>query len=171
MAIDVNYRGMNLEVTDQDPENLEYFRYCAEGRFHLQRCAACALLRYPPGPSCYWCGEAKSVWTPVAGQGTVHSYTEVHHAIQPGFRSASPYALLVVDLDEQRGRPTEHEALRVVGNLADADGELASPDIVAKVGIGSRVEMVFTAISAEIALPNWKLSDQQTPGVVPWRMG
>ena len=33
--------------------------------------------------------------------------------------------VLLVDLDTQKGKPTEHEALRVVGNLVTPDGELA----------------------------------------------
>jgi hypothetical protein len=161
---------MNLEVTDQDPDNLAYFRFCAEGRFHLQRCAACRLLRYPPGPSCPWCGEMESAWSPVAGTGTVHSYTEVHHAIQPGFRSTTPYLVLIVELDEQSGAPTREHALRIAGNLVDEHGELATSSQVWEVGIGSRVEMVFTQVGPNIALPNWRLHSGRTGGVAPWRM-
>ena len=161
MAIDVPYRGLVLEVPDQDPDNLAYFAHCASGRFHLQRCTACGLLRYPPGPACYSCGHDASQWEPVPMTGTVHSYTEVRHAIQPGFRPATPYLVLVVDLDIQRGQPTEHDALRVVGNLVTADGELAAPELVAQVGIGSRVAMVFTPLTPAIALPNWRLDGEQ----------
>ena len=67
---------------------------------------------------------------PVEGKGTVHSYTEVHHAIQPAFKAHTPYLVLLVDLDTQKGKPTEHEALRVVGNLATPDGKLAPPEMV-----------------------------------------
>ena len=48
----------------------------------------------------------------------MHSYTEVHHAIQPAFREHTPYMVLLVDLDTQKGEPTPDEALRVIGNLA-----------------------------------------------------
>ena len=168
MAIEATYRGLNLEVADQDADNLAYFRHCASGVFHLQRCEACRLLRYPPGPGCPWCGSGASHWEPVPMRGTVHTYTEVHHAIQPGFRPASPYAVLIVDLDEQRGRPTTHEALRVVGNLVTPDGELAPPERVREVGIGSRVRMVFTSVGPEIALPNWTL-DARPDDSPPWR--
>ena len=74
----------------------------------------------------------------------MHSYTEVHHAIQPAFKAHTPYLILLVDLDTQKGKPTEHEALRVVGNLATPDGKLAPPEIVKTVGIGTRVRMVFS---------------------------
>ena len=167
MPVEANYMGMALEIGDEDSENRTYFRYCAQGRYHLQRCAACKLLRYPPGPSCYWCGSPDSHWDPVAPVGTVHSYTEVHHAIQPGFRAHTPYAVLIVDLDEQRGRPTGHEALRVVGNLVGPDGALADRDLLRQVGIGSAVAMTFTQLTPDIAIPNWTL--RVPGGLAPWR--
>ena len=67
---------------------------------------------------------------------TVHSYSEVHHAIQPAFRGKTPYLILLVDLDTQKGEPTPDEALRVVGNLTTPDGQLAPPELVQQVGIG-----------------------------------
>ncbi len=168
MTIEATYLGMPLEIADLDGENQAYFRFCAQGRYHLQRCAACKLLRYPPGPSCYWCGHADATWVPVGMEGTVHSYTQVHHAIQPGFKPFTPYAVLVVDLDEQLGVPSEHEALRVVGNLVTPDGVLAPPDAVGQVGIGSRVRMAFTPLAPEMALPNWTLAPQPA-GQAVWR--
>jgi uncharacterized OB-fold protein len=169
MPIEASYLGMKLTIGNEDIENRTYFGHCAQGRYHLQRCSACSLLRYPPGPSCYWCGSPESHWDPVSPTGTVHSYTEVHHAIQPGFKAYAPYAVLIVDLDEQRGHPTADEALRVVGNLVAPDGALAGPALVRQVGIGSVVEMTFTRLSAEIALPNWTLKIPD--GSVPWRAG
>ena len=70
----------------------------------------------------------------VEGKGAVHSYSEVHHAIQPAFRGNTPYLILLVDLDTQKGEPTPDEALRVVGNLATPDGQLAPPEMVRRVG-------------------------------------
>ena len=61
--------------------------------------------------------EPESTWRQVEGKGAVHSYTEVHHAIQPAFRDHTPYMVLLVDLDTQKGEPTPDEALRVIGNL------------------------------------------------------
>ena len=96
-----------------------------------------------------------SKWVPVEGKGTVHSYTEVHHAIQPAFRGHTPYLVLLVDLDTQKGKPTEHEALRVVGNLVTPDGKLAPPELVGRVGIGTRVRMVFSDVAPGLSLPQW----------------
>ena len=45
MAIRAPYLGMPLDLNDLDVENLAYFKHCAAHDFHLQRCAACGLLR------------------------------------------------------------------------------------------------------------------------------
>jgi uncharacterized OB-fold protein len=167
MAIRADYLGMALSLDDLDAENLAYFRYCAAHDFHLQRCEGCSLLRYPPATACPWCMGRDSSWVPVEGKGTVHSYTEVHHAIQPAFKGHTPYLVLLVDLDTQKGKPTEHEALRVVGNLATPDGKLAPPELVREVGIGTRVRMVFSDVAPGLALPQWTLDDAQPDKV--WR--
>jgi len=91
MGIQATYLGMPLDINDLDVENLAFFKHCAAHDFHLQKCAACGLLRYPPTTACPWCASPKSEWVAVEGRGAVHSYSEVHHAIQPAFKSHSPY--------------------------------------------------------------------------------
>jgi uncharacterized OB-fold protein len=169
MAIQAQYLGMPLSIDDLDIENLEYFKHCAEHNFHLQACNGCSLLRYPPTTACPWCMSLESRWTPVEGKGAVHSYSEVHHAIQPAFREHTPYLILLVDLDTQKGKPTEHEALRVVGNLTTADGKLASPEQVRRVGIGTRVRMVFSDVASGLALPQWTIDETAPQPSQVWR--
>ncbi len=169
MAIQANYLDMPLDINDLDVENLAYFKHCAAHGFHLQKCDACGLLRYPPTTACPWCASPKSAWVPVEGRGAVHSYTEVHHAIQPSFKAHTPYLILLVDLDAQKGQPSEHEALRVVGNLATPDGKLAPPETVRRVGIGTRVRMVFADAGPGIALPHWTIDEDAAQPAKPWR--
>lgn len=169
MAITATYLGMPLEINDLDVENLAYFKYCAAHDFHLQRCDACGLLRYPPTTGCPFCAHAKSTWTRVEGKGAVHSYSEVHHAIQQSFRQHTPYLILLVDLDTQKGKPTEHQALRVVGNLATDDGKLAPPDMVKRVGIGSRMRMVFADVAPGLSIPHWTIDETAQQPAKPWR--
>jgi uncharacterized OB-fold protein len=168
MTITANYLGMPLDISALDTENLEYFRHCAAHAFHLQACTACGLIRYPPTTACPWCAQPGSRWVAVEGRGSVHSYTEVHHAIQPAFRAHTPYLILLVDLDTQKGVPSPDEALRVVGNLATADGVLAPPEMVRKVGIGTRVRMVFSDVAPGLALPQWTIDEAAAVGT-PWR--
>ena len=169
MTVQGDYLGMGLTVDDLDIENVEYFRHCAAHDFHLQQCTSCRLLRYPPTTACPWCMSGESKWVPVEGKGAVHSYAEVHHAIQPAFKGHTPYHVLLVDLDTQKGKPSEHEALRVVGNLTTRDGTLAPPEMVARVGIGTRVRMVFSDVTDGLSLPQWTIDETAAQPVKPWR--
>ncbi len=169
MPLRGQYIGMDLSVSDLDKENLEYFSWCAKGEFRLQACDRCGLLRYPPTTACPWCAAPGSHWAPVNGKGVVHSYNEVHHAIQAAFKPYTPYAALLVELDTQRDKPTVDEALRVLANLATPNGDLASRDAIEKVGIGSRVRMVFKKVGDSLALPMWTLDDTVTQPEDVWR--
>ncbi|MDB6002179.1 MAG: hypothetical protein JWP52_3878 [Rhizobacter sp.] len=169
MTITADYLGMPLELNDRETYNVEYFGWCASHEFRLQSCNHCGLHRYPPSPSCPWCTHPKWTWKAVEGRGTVHSYIEVHHAVQPAFKGHTPYLVLLVELDFQSGQPSEFEALRIMGNLTLASGELAPPDAVKEVGIGSRVKMVFTDVAAGLSLPQWVLDDEAEQPVAPWR--
>ncbi|MDQ8731595.1 OB-fold domain-containing protein [Bradyrhizobium sp. LHD-71] len=167
--ISAEYLGMPLEINELDKENLDYFAHCAKHDFHLQRCCGCHLFRYPPATACPWCTDERSDWVPVEGKGTVHSYTEVHHAIQPAFKPYVPYLILLVELDTQSGKPTPDEGLRVIGNLATADGVLAPRKDVSRVGIGTRVRMVFSDVAPGLSLPQWTIDEEATQKADAWR--
>ncbi len=155
-GIQAQYLGMQLQIADLDHENLEYFKYCAEHDFHLQACAGCGRLRYPPTTACPWCATLDSIWKKVEGEGSVHSYSEVHHAIQPAFRGHTPYLILLVDLDTQKGEPTP-------------DGRLAPADQVRRVGIGTRVRMVFSDVAPGLSLPQWTIDETVQQPANVWR--
>ncbi len=169
MPIQGDYMGMALTIEDLDRENRDFFRYCAVRDFRLQRGTASGLLRYPPTTACPWTGERESEWVTVDAAATVHSYVEVHHPIQPAFRDKVPYMIILADLDIQKGVPTEHEALRVAGNLVTAEGAFAPPDMIARVGIGTRVRMVFVDVTDEFALPQWTIDDHAEQPERAWR--
>ncbi len=105
------------------------------------------------------------------GSGRVRStsYEEVHHGIQPAFQARTPYLVLLVELDTQKAKPTEHESLRVIGNLTTTDGILAPPDVVKRVGIGSRMRMVFSDVCPGLSLPQWILDETTVQPEKPWR--
>ena len=108
-------------------------------------------------------------WKPMSGKGHVYSYAEIHHAIQPAFREHTPYALLLVELDEQKDQPNEYDGLRLNGNLVTNDGVLAPPDLVAQIGIGSRVRVIMNDLGEGIALPQWVLDDSVKQPENVWR--
>lgn len=169
MAIEGDYLGMTLTIDDLDGENLDFFRYCHARDFRLQRGTKSGLLRYPPTTACPWTSERESEWVSVESKGTVHSYAEVHHPIQPAFREHVPYMIILADLDTQKGEPSEHEALRIAGNLMTADGQFAPPEMIKSVGIGTRVRMVFVDVADGFALPHWTIDDDAEQPETPWR--
>ncbi len=169
MPVQGDYLGMTLTIQDLDHENLDFFRYCAERDFRLQRGTKSGLLRYPPTTACPWTSDREYEWVSVDGKGTVHSYVEVHHPIQPAFRDKVPYMIILADLDVQKGEPSEHEALRVAGNLMTADGDFAPPEMIRRVGIGSRVRMLFVDVADGFALPHWTIDEAAAQPENPWR--
>lgn len=167
--IEGTHLGMTLTLQDVDKENLAYFDYCAKGEFRLQKGKRSGLLRYPPTTACPWTGDREYDWVAVEGKGTVHTYTEVHHAIQPAFKAHVPYLILIVDLDTQKAQPSEHESLRVAGNLVTPDGQLAPESLIRTVGIGTRVRMVFSNVTDGMALPQWTIDETAEQPATPWR--
>ena len=166
MPAPVTYRGMSLVVPDNDSEWIEYYAQARAHRLVMRACTACGLMRYPPTHACPWCQDLGWKWQEVSGRGTIHSYEIVAHAIQPGFRDITPYPVVLVELDEQRGRPTDDEALRIVANLVKAD---LTPEAEPNVAIGKRVRVVFQDLADHLALPQFTLTDDAPDGRV-WRL-
>jgi len=162
----VSYRGMSLLVPDNDSEWKEFYAHCRAHRLMMRACAQCGLMRYPPTHACPWCTSLEWTWREVSGRGTIHSYETVVHAIQPGFKDATPYTVVLVELDEQRGTPTDDEALRIVGNLVKADLTMEDE---AQVAIGKRVRVVFQDLAEHMALAQFALTDEPGQGRV-WRL-
>jgi uncharacterized OB-fold protein len=162
----VQYRGMTLLVPDNDSEWKEFYEHARAHRLVVRKCSACGLLRYPPTHACPWCMALAWTWQEVSGRGTIYSYEIVVHAIQPGFKDATPYPVVLVELDEQRGQPTPDEALRVIGNLVTPDGAMEAEKNVA---IGARVRVVFHDLAEHLALPQFTLTGEAPQGRV-WRL-
>lgn len=162
----VEYRRMNLVVPENDSEWREHFKLARSHRLMLRACKACGLLRYPPSHGCPWCMALEWEWGEVSGGGTIYSYEVVHHAIQPGFKEWTPYAVILVELDEQRGAPTPDEGLRIIGNLLTPGFQ---PETEDQVAIGKRVRVIFQDIADDFALPQFTLTDEPPPGRV-WRL-
>jgi uncharacterized OB-fold protein len=158
----VEYRGMNLVIPENDSEWREYFKIARAHRLVMRACAACGLMRYPPSHACPWCRSLDWTWREMSGRGHVYSYEIVMHAIQPGFKDWTPYPVVLVELDEQRGLPSAHEALRIVGNLVTPD---LRPEAEANVAIGKRVRVVFQDIADDFALPQFTLTDEPPEGL------
>ena len=151
------YHGLEVAIPENDRPHIEYFEQAASGTLHLQSCADCDLMRYPPGPMCPECGGTDLAWSPISGKGTIHSYYYVPHAVNPAFRDWTPYPVILVEIDEQRGQPTADRSVRIIANCIDADG---GPELEANVAIGKRVEVTMIDMGDGMALPQFRLSDE-----------
>lgn len=162
MSLKGEYLGMAVSIGEADRENYAFLSYCGKHELRAQQCASCGLKRLPPTTACPFCASPDATWEQLSGRGTVYSYGEVHQAIIPAFKPYTPYMLLLVELDEQRGDPGEFDGLRIEGNLATSEGALAGPELISQVGIGTRVRVVFKDIGEGLAMPLWRV-DEQTP--------
>jgi uncharacterized OB-fold protein len=105
----------------------------------LQRCGRCRRARHPPSELCGACGSESSKWEQASGDGVIHSFTTVHHAVHPAVAAWVPYAVLLVELAE---------GPRLVGRLLDG----AVP------AIGAPVRLDFDRYS-DLLIPAFRLAD------------
>jgi uncharacterized OB-fold protein len=118
-------------------DNAYFWEGTRAEELRIQSCAACGVLRHPPGPACPACGVFDRTFVVAAGTATVFSYV-VHHAPQlPG--KELPLTIALLDLDE---------GVRMVGEL------VAGSDIA----IGDRVRVEWNVIDDELTLPIWRLA-------------
>ena len=125
----------------------------------------CGLLRGVPGPGCPWCRSLHWEWNQVSGKGTIYSYQIVAHTVVPSFRDWAPFAIVLVELDEQSGQPDQYDGLRITANLVD---ESMEPEKEENVAIGKRVEVAFLDGEDGFTLPQFRLIDEPPKGTV-WR--
>ena len=159
------YRGLAIDLPENDSEYAGYFQAAAEHRLVARKCAECGLLRAEPGPGCPWCPSQRWEWQTVSGKGTVYSYQIVVHSVLAGFREWAPFPIVLVELDEQRGEPTPDDGLRFTSNLLDGD---LNPEREENVAIGKRVEVAFVDLDSGLTIPQFRLSGEAPRGPV-WR--
>ncbi|MET0369817.1 MAG: OB-fold domain-containing protein [Sphingobium sp.] len=115
-----------------------------DGKLVIQRCVACERFQHPPRLFCADCGSSELTFEPVSGRGKVRTFTIIHEARYDAYKALAPYALAVVELEEQPD-------LLMLSNLPDVpQGSIA---------IGLKVEVMFERLTADIALPQFGVSD------------
>lgn len=117
-------------------ENQPFWDALKRGDLLLQSCAACGVFQHPPRPMCGDCGSMERAWKRVSGRGAVYSFVVTHQAVHPSYEGFTPYATVLVELDE---------GPRMTSNLTDVTPE--------EIVIGMPVRVVFEPISDEITLP------------------
>ena len=124
-----------------DAETKPYWEWTKKHELRMQRCADCGELRFPPGPMCPSCNSMRDEWVPMRGTGTIYSWIIVHPPVLPAFADDAPYAVVLVQLDDD-------PVLRLVGQVIDVpNDELAA---------GMALEVVFDDVTPEVTLPKWR---------------
>ncbi|WP_133911205.1 bifunctional MaoC family dehydratase N-terminal/OB-fold nucleic acid binding domain-containing protein [Streptomyces sp. NBC_00582] len=115
-------------------DNAGFWEGVREHRLLLQRCTACAALRFPWLPGCQACGGPEWDTVEASGEGTVFSYVVLHHPPFPAFEP--PYAVVLVELAE---------GVRIVSDVVGVPYD--------KVRIGMPVRLEFRRYDEELTLP------------------
>jgi uncharacterized OB-fold protein/acyl dehydratase len=118
----------------RSPDTAFFWEGVLAGKLLIQRCAACARLRHPPGPMCPGCLSLEWDTRTASGRGRVYSFVVAHHPEVPPF--AYPNLIVLVELEE---------GTRLVSNLVGIDP--------AEVEIGMPVEVQFTRVDDDLVLP------------------
>ncbi|GAA4719420.1 Zn-ribbon domain-containing OB-fold protein [Nocardioides conyzicola] len=114
----------------------------AAGELRIQKCNACGVLRFPPGPACPECHAFDRGHVVAAGTGTVFSYVVHRYPPVPG--KELPIVIALVDLDE---------GVRMVGEVVDAVSD-SGADV--EIEIGMRLRVDYRTIDDELTLPFWR---------------
>ena len=122
-----------------DADTTEFWKGLARGELLLQHCLDCNAVHYYQQGLCRLCGSERLERRPASGRGRVHSYSVVYRAPGPAFKDDTPYAVLLVDLEE---------GPRMVSSLVGGDPE--------KVTIDMPVVLVCEKIDDEITLPRFR---------------
>lgn len=122
-----------------DADSQAYWQGLRQGKLLLQHCADCGHVQFYQQAICRRCGGEHITHRPASGRGTVHSFSVVHRAPGPAFRQDTPYAVLLVELEE---------GPRMISSLSGADPEQVVFDM--------KVELVCEPVDSQITLPRFR---------------
>jgi uncharacterized OB-fold protein len=123
-------------------DNAGFWEGVEQHRLLIQRCTACATLRFPWLPGCSHCGGPDWDTVEASGEGTVYSYVVMHHPPFPAFDP--PYAVVLVELAE---------GVRMISNVVGTPYD--------KVRIGMPVRLVFRTFDGDLTLPVFRAAAEE----------
>jgi uncharacterized OB-fold protein len=116
--------------------NAEWYAFCAKGELRFQRCSDCSRWRHPPRVHCASCGSGRWTWEQSSGNGRLYSWTITHKPLHPSFAEVTPYAVVIVELEEN---------VRIVCSVRDLPIDSLALDL--------QVSIDFAPAGNDIALP------------------
>lgn len=141
---------MNNRILPEPDEASEfYWQAAARGELAILRCRACGRLVHPPRTPCPSCSSTDLAPERVSGRGTIYTFTISHH---PASGHSSPFALVLVELDEQSD-------VRVLAELRGC--------ALDEVRVGLEVEVEFEEAAEGVKLPQFRLRTTARPSGEP----
>lgn len=122
-----------------DVDSETYWQSLREHKAKLEKCGNCGRFRFPPSPSCYYCGTPGGSWQEISGKGTIYSWTVIHHPIDKRLASEVPFTIALVELEE---------GPRVAGRLTGCDSQ--------QLKCGMPVRIIYTDMDEKLTLLNFK---------------
>jgi uncharacterized OB-fold protein len=117
----------------------EFYGWCRKHELRFQQCTDCGTWRHVPRELCAECGSWDWEWMRSSGRGTVFTWTVAERPLHPAFAADTPYAPVVVAMEE---------GVRVLSEMVDCP-----PDQLA---IDMPVEVVFDDVTPEVTLPKFR---------------
>ncbi len=122
------------------PDTEGHWQAAAEGRFTVPTCDQCGTNYWPVTHVCFACGSREWTWQPVAGTGTVYTYTWIDAPTHP---TSELQNISVIQLDATTGEP-----VRVPGWVVGVDKNTLVCELPVRVG--------FDPIADGVAVPYWQ---------------
>ena len=126
-----------LPIPDADTK--AYWEGLRQGKLLLQHCLECGHVQFYQQAICRRCGSERIEHRAASGRGRVHSFSVVYRAPGPAFKEDTPYAVLLVELEE---------GPRMISSLIDGDPMAIS--------FGMPVVLVCELVSETISLPRFR---------------
>ena len=124
---------------EADQDSTPYWQSLLQHQAKLQKCGKCGRFRFPPSPSCYYCGTLGGSWEPISGKGVIYTWSVIHHPVDKRLSGEVPFTVAMVDLEE---------GPRIVGRLINADR--------AKLKAGIPVKARYEDMDKELTLLNFE---------------
>lgn len=139
--------GLPIPAPDLQGPASPFWQGLVENRLRIQKCAHCGSWQWGPEYICSNCHSFELDWVVVEPKGKIYSWTRIWQAAQSALAQATPYLVVLVELDAAPG-------VRLIGNLLGPGAQDAP--------IGAAVEGVFEQHTCEepaYALLQWRRAD------------
>lgn len=129
------------------PLNQPYWDGAKEGKLVIQRCQGCGYYNHPPNYICINCKnrDAALAFEQVSGRATLYTHYICYDTSVSGFEEKVPYAVCIVELDEQPG-------LLLMSNILNFEyGEYGEG-----LTMGLPLEVTFEKVNDDVCIPQFQ---------------